>query len=185
MVFDHATTQDDHASSLGADRDRVDLPDILDNVDTQLPWGGLERVEVEHVTEAAVGQCWTENWDVVLVCPVVHRGLIVDLSTETMDHFAGSPQVALARPVELIFLLLKHTVQYGHDPILERTVVVVRHDEVADSVESFGAQRGAGRVEGAVIGRGEALDQVLLHATSRRDDGRDMLVLNEIPKCLS
>ena len=38
VVLDYPPAQNDHTRPLGANRDCVDLPNVLDNVDTQLLW---------------------------------------------------------------------------------------------------------------------------------------------------
>ena len=163
VVLDDAAAQDDHARPLRTHGDGVDLADVLDNVDAQLLGRRLERVEVEHVAQAAIGQGGAEDGDVVLPGPVVDRLLVVDLLAQTVDHLARRPVHGFVRLLALL-LLGQHGVEDGQHPVLEGAVVVVGHDEVADAVEALCAQAGAGGGEVAQIGGPQALDEVLLDA---------------------
>lgn len=64
----------------------------------------------------------------------------------------------------------EHGVEDGNDPVFEEAVVVVGHDEIADSVEAFGTELRAGRGEGAHVGVAEAFYQVFFYSAGRGDD---------------
>lgn len=178
MVLDEPAAQDNHASPLGADGHGVDAADILDEVDLELQGGRLESVEIQHVAQAAVSDGRAENWDVILIGPVVDRTLVVDLLAEAMDDLGG-------RPVDLLIgtlaglLLLQHFVEDGHDPVLKGAVVGVGDDQVTDAVEALAAEVGTGRAERADVGVAETLDEILLDAAGGCHDGRDVVVLDE------
>jgi hypothetical protein len=108
------------------------------------------------------------------VCPVVYGLFVVDLLAKATDERARRPYATTG------LLLFKHRVQYRRQPVLEFAVVVVRHDEVADTIHAPSAQVRA--VEGKVgeIGFAKALDKVLLDAAGGGDDARDVLVLHEV-----
>lgn len=184
VVLDDAAAQDDHAGPLRPHRDGVDLADVLHDVYAQLLGRRLERVEVQHVAQAAVGQGRAEDGNVVLPGPVVDRVLVVDLLAQAVDHLAWRPVHRLVRLLALL-LLGQHGVEDGQHPVLEGAVVVVGHDEVADAVQALCTQAGAGRGELAQVGRAQTLDEVLLDAAGRGDDGGDMLVLYQVAQRLA
>ena len=73
-MLHHTTTEYDHATFAGLDRDRVQPANVLCNVHNQA-WRA-EGVHVDHVTERAVGQCGTEYGNIVAIRPV-EDGLFV------------------------------------------------------------------------------------------------------------
>ena len=184
VVLHQSPTQDNHACPLCSDRNRVDLANVLYNVDTQLLWRRLERVKIQHVAQTSICESWAEDRDVVLPCPVVDRSLIVDLLAQAVDDLARGP---VQRLVSLLasLLLLEHLVENGHDPVLEGAVVAVGDHEVADAVHALFAQVGARRGEGAQVGGGETLDKVFLNAAGRGDNGRDMFMLDQVAQCFA
>ena len=179
VVLDEAAAEDDDAGALGADGEGVDAADVADDVDLELAGRGLEGVEVEHVAEAAVGQGRAEDGYVVLVGPVVDGALVVDLLAEAADDAGRGPDELVLGPAAGL-LLLEHGVEDGHDPVLKGAVVLVGHDEVADAVEALEAEALAVGAEGGHVGVAEALDKVLLDAAGGGDDGRDVLVLDQV-----
>jgi hypothetical protein len=146
VVFDEAASQNDHARPLGSHRKSVNLPDILDNVHAQHCRRRLERVEEQHVAQAAVCQRRAEDGDVVLPRPVVDGSLVVDLLAQPMYNLAWRPVQRLVGFLAGL-LLLEHGVENGHYPVFKGTVIAVGHDEVAGPVHPFGAQPGARRGE--------------------------------------
>ncbi len=72
-------------------------------------------------------------------------------------------------------MLLKHGVQNRGQPALERDIVLVRHNKVADSVHALGAEVRTTCRELAHVCRHHALDEVLLDAARRGDDRVDHL----------
>lgn len=141
-------------------------------------------MEVQHVAETAVCQRWAEDGNVVLPRPVVDGSLVVDFLAEPVDDLAWCP---VERLVCLLagFLLFQHRVQNGHHPVLERAVVAVRDNQIADAIHALCAQTRARRGEGTEVGRRKALDEVLLDAARRGDNGGDMPVLDKVPQCLA
>lgn len=179
MVLDHPPSQNDHTRTLGPYRQRIDLANILHNIHPQLCRRRLERVKVQHIPQTPIRQRRTENRDVILPRPVIHRPLVIDLLAQPMNHLARRPAKLGVGPARRL-LLGKHRVEDGHDPVLEGAVVGVGHDEVADAVEALGAQRGAGGAEGGEVGRAEAFDEVFFDAAGGGDDGGDVPVLDEV-----
>ena len=90
------------------------------------------------------------------------------------------------RPVKRVFvgfaclLLLKHLVKDRYYPVFEGAIVAVRYNEIADAVHALFPKCCTSGCERAQVCWGETLDQVLLDATRRGDDGRYMLVLDKI-----
>ena len=66
-------------------------------------------------------------------------------------------------------------------PVLERAVVAVRHKHVSNAVVPLLPQLLPIEVEGADVGRCEALDEVLLDASRRCAHDVHHLVLTEVP----
>nr|CAD7438432.1 unnamed protein product [Timema bartmani] len=58
-------------------------------------------------------------------------------------------------------------VRYGHHPVLEQTVVVVRHQQVANPVDTSLSKFAAVQVEVPYVRRSKALDEVFLNAPCR------------------
>jgi len=77
-------------------------------------------------------------------------------------------------------LLVHDLIQNGRDPVLKQTVVVVRNEQIADSVDALVAQLGAGELEVALDSRRQTLDEVLFHAAGRRHQAVDHLVLAQV-----
>nr|POE65042.1 hypothetical protein CFP56_34710 [Quercus suber] len=178
VMLDDPASQHNHARPLRTHRDGVDAADVLDDVDLELVWRGLEGVEVQHVAQTAVGQGGAEDRDVVPVRPVIHGGLVVDLLAQAGDDFARGPVQGLLLVLGRL-LLLQHPVQDGDDPILERAIVAVGNDEVADAVHALLPQACAVGREGAQVGGGQAFDEVLLDPARGRDDGGDVSMLDQ------
>ena len=144
-------------------------------------------MEVEHVTEGAVGEGRAEHRDAVSVGPVEDGGFVGDFGAEAGDDGARGPDEAVLWVVGgcLVsfsrgFLLREHGVEDWDDPVLKGAVVAVGHDKVADAVHAFFPQVGAVGAEGGEIGGGEAFDQVFFDATSCRDNRGDVAVLDEV-----
>lgn len=110
-------------------RDVIDFLDVVHDIHIELR--ALIRVEVHHVAERPVSERGAEHGDVVLVGPVVHRVLVVDLLAQAVDHRRRGPACAVGD------LLVGHGVQDGVDPILEQAVVLVGHQQVAQAVHTF------------------------------------------------
>lgn len=181
MMLDHPSPQDNHARPLRPDGHGVDLPDILHDVDAQLPRRRSEGVEVQHVPQTPVRQRGAEDGYVVFVRPVADRRLVIDLSAEPVYHFARRPAHGRLGPGTLL-LLLQHRVEDGDDPVFEQAVVGVRHEQVADAIHALRSQGGAVGGEGAEVGGGEAFDEVFFDAAGGRDNGGDVPVLGEVAK---
>eukprot|EP00968_Pinguiococcus_pyrenoidosus_P002971 scaffold173_cov221-Pinguiococcus_pyrenoidosus.AAC.1 len=126
-MLHQAASQDDHARGPRIHGLVVEKADVSRDVqDEALP---LVAKEIEHVPDAPVGDGGTEHGDVVLVAPVVHARLIVNLLPKPMDHLAG-------RPDGSFLLLVQHLVQKRVHPVFEEAVVVVRHEQVAKAIDS-------------------------------------------------
>ena len=108
------------------------------------------------------------------VCPVVHRLFVINLLTQATDERARCPYHATGP------LLFKHRVQYRRQPVLEFAVIVVRYDEVADTIHAASAQVCAIEVEVGEICFAQAFDEVLLDTTGGGDDACYVLVLHEM-----
>ena len=169
----------------------VQCSDVANDVQNQT--GRPERMEVDHISNRAIRQRRTKNGDIVLwqssaerarerrkrlcvhfVCPVVYGLFVVDLLAQATDERARGPYA----PTGL--LLCKHRVQYGCQPVLEFAVVIVRHDEVSNTVHAASAQVCAVEGEISEIGFAETFDEVLLDAAGGGDEARDVLVLHEV-----
>ena len=66
----------------------------------------------------------------------------------------------------LRFLFLEHGIENGHDPVLKLAVVVVGHEQITDSVDALHSQILTSERKLTEVGRGKALDKVLLYASS-------------------
>ena len=108
------------------------------------------------------------------VRPVVHRLFVINLLTQATDERARCPYHATSP------LLFKHRVQYWHQPVLEFAVIVVRYDEVADTIHAASAQVCAIEVEVGEICFAQAFDKVLFDTTGGGDDACYVLVLHEM-----
>ena len=126
-------------------------------------------MEVEHVSQTPVRQRRAEDRNVVLVGPVVHRSLVVDLLAEPVNDFRRRPADLVRRALARL-LLLQHFIQYRHHPVLKSAVVRVRYHQVPYAVETLRPEFRAGRVEGGHVRVAETLDEILLDAPSCRDD---------------
>ena len=93
-------------------------------------------MEEQHIAETSVRQGGTEHRDGVLVGPVVDGGPVVDLLAEAGDHGAGRPDKRLLVALGG-FLLLEHLVEDGNDPVFKGAVVVVRDNQVPDSIHAL------------------------------------------------
>lgn len=160
-----------HAGTVSSHSDIVDLLDIVHNVHAEL--GALVGVKVHHIAERAVGQRGTKHRDVVLVGPVVHRVLVVDLLAEAVDHGGGSPAGAVGH------LLVGHGVQDGVHPVFKEAVILVGHNEVAEPVDALSAQLSAVQLEVAHVSGSQALDKVLLNAASSGHNRLHQIVLHK------
>jgi len=177
VVLDHAAAQNDHAAALGAPRDVVDAPHVLSDVHDEAL--ALVAVVKQHVADGAVGEGRTEDGDVVARRPVPDGRLVLHLFAHALDDLAGRPD--LARLALAVVLLVVHAVQHGDEPLLERHVVQVRHQQVARAVDPPHAQGGAGvLLEVADVVRPQRLHDILLHRACGRDDGGDHAVLRQI-----
>lgn len=116
----------------------------------------------------------TKQLCIHFVCPVVYGLFVINLLAQAMDKRARGPYAATSR------LLRKHRVQYRRQPVLEFAVVVIRHDEVTNTIHTTSAQVRAIKEEIGEIGFAKAFDKVLLDAAGGGDDAGDVLVLHEV-----
>lgn len=120
-----------------------------------------------------------------LSCPVQDRALVVDLVAQALYHFTRRPPYSV---VAGSLLLLDHIVQDRYDPVFEFAIIVVRHEQVADPVETSAAQICAVQVELSSrrnISRSQAFDQIFFDPTSGRDQAIDVFVLDQEANDLS
>src|SRR5579863_9466146 len=117
------------------------------------------------------GSPW-RNCRTYFICPVVHGLLVINLLPQAADERARRPHLAIC------LLFLKHRVQYWGQPVFEFAVVVVRHDEVTDTIHAASPQVSAIEGEVSEIGFSEALDKVLLDAARDGNDASDVLVFH-------
>ena len=144
-------------------------------------------MEVEHVTEGAVGEGGAEHRDAVSVGPVEDGGLVVDFGAEAGNDGARGPDEAglWVGGGCLVnfgggFLLREHGVKDRDDPVFKGAIITVGHNQVADAVHALFPQVGAVGAEGGEIGGGEAFDQVFFDAASGRDNSGDVAVLDKV-----
>ena len=176
VMLDYTTTENDHARSLGAYGNSVDLANVFDEIDAKLLRRRLEGVEVKHVSKTAVSESWTEDGYIILPCPVIYRSLIVDLFAEAVDDFAWSPINGVLGSLGS-FLFFQHFVQYWNDPVFESAIVVVWNEQIADTIKTFGTKRCTRRGKGAQVSRCKTFDKVFFNTASSRDNCRDVFVL--------
>jgi hypothetical protein len=137
-------------------------------------------MEIQHIPQTPIRQGRTEDGNIVLIRPVVNRPHVVNLFPQSVNDLGRRPVNPLLLIQRLALLLLvEHLVQDRNHPVLKLAVVGVGNHEVADAVESLLAELGAGGVEGRQIGVAQALNEIFLDAARRRDDGGDVLVLDE------
>ena len=117
-MFHYPATKDYHPCPLRPHSNSIDLPNILHNIDLQLQRRRLESVEVQHIPQTAIRQRGAENRDIVLVTPIVHTPLIIDLLPQPMDHLTRRPIYRLFCILRR-FLLLEHLVENGDHPVFE------------------------------------------------------------------
>mmetsp|Transcript_127444 Transcript_127444/g.318199 ORF Transcript_127444/g.318199 Transcript_127444/m.318199 type:complete len:217 (+) Transcript_127444:381-1031(+) len=176
-MLHQATAEDDDARLAGLDRLVIHGPYIGDEVQNKA--FALVAVEIEHVADGPVGDGGAEDRDVVFVSPIAHGLLVVDLLPEPVDHAGGRPAHAVA------VLLVVHLIEDGADPILEKAVVVVRRQQVADAVDAAPPQPEALERKVAEVCRRQTLDEVLLDAASCGDHDLHHAVLSKESDCLA
>jgi hypothetical protein len=148
------------------------------HIDVVLPWHQLSMPKV------IVSQTAQEY----LVTPVIDRIGMIDLSSKAANQRAWSPNRALVAAggenritngfvclflgdwSYLRFLLDEALIQNWVKPLLKVAVVFVRDQQVADPVQAFFAQVGAFQGKISNVRRVHALDEILLDASSGRDD---------------
>ena len=129
MVLYNSTAKDYHATLLCTKGTVIEQPDILDKVDnkSRLP----VRLEINDIAKSAVGKCGTEYIDAVFPAPVVDAFFVVDALSDLCNDFGWRKDCAL------LFLLLMHLFNDGQEPLLKQGVVLVRHDQISDSVQAL------------------------------------------------
>lgn len=102
-------------------------------------------MKIQHITQRTVGQSGAEDGDVVARGPVENRVLVVDFPTQPLNDAAGCPVqfVLLITGLSALvlggLLFLQHLIEYRDQPILKGTVVVVRHEQIANAIQSLGS----------------------------------------------
>jgi hypothetical protein len=121
VVLDDAAADDDGARVPRLHGERIDVADVLDDVQDNAPplrahtteythtprsqqevkrpgTGGarayLVRVKEEHVADGAVCKRWAEDRDVVHRAPVVDAVLVVNLEAHALDEGGGRPRLS-------------------------------------------------------------------------------------------
>ena len=148
-------------------------------------------MEIYHVPNRSIRNGWAEYRDVILksylslsaenrsgwnhlVRPVIYRSLVVDLLPQSPDERAGSPK----GPCFVLFR--QHSVQQRHEPVLKFAVVLVRYDEISDTIHAFSSQIGTIQPKVGQIGVTETFDEILLDPACGGDNGSNMLVFHEM-----
>lgn len=99
MVFGYTSSEDYCPGLFGLHANLRDFLMVLDDVKVEVIFVGVGE---EDVSDSAVSDSRAEDWNVVLIAPIVDALLIVNLLAEPMNEFAGCP-------ANVIFLLL-----FGH-----------------------------------------------------------------------
>lgn len=76
MMLDYTTAQNNHARLLGMHGLVVDATNIGHQVQNKART--FVRVKINHVTQRAVGDGRTVDWNVILVAPIVNRCWVID-----------------------------------------------------------------------------------------------------------
>ena len=82
-------------------------------------------------------------------------------------------------------LLLEHRIQYWREPVLELAVVVVRYDEISDTIHTTSTEVCSIEREVGEIRFPETLDKVLLDAARGGNDACNMSMLHEVQNDLT
>ena len=91
----------------------------------------------------------------VAPCPGQDGGVVVDPLAHLPNHLLRAEEAARR------LLLLQHLVEQRRQPIFEEAVVLVRHEQVADPVQSLFPEIRPGEIEFSDMGGCEALDDIL------------------------
>ncbi len=177
VMLGRGAAQNDRARVHREQAHQVHALDVLDQV--ELEARVRERMKEQGVADGSVGHGRTKHRNVVLVAPVVDRLFIVDLLAHALDELRRRPVGAL------LPLLNQALVQDLQQPRLEQTVVVVRHEHVADAVEAVLARLHSVVLVVAQVGRLHALHKVLLDAASGCHDTIDHVVLDQVEDALA
>ena len=77
-------------------------------------------------------------------------------------------------------LLDKHLVEQRHEPVLEFAIVVVGYDQVPDTIHTSLTKARSVQIEVCEIRFAEALYEVFLDSSRRRDKCRYVFVFHEV-----
>ncbi len=91
VVLDKAPSENDHPGFLRMYGDVIEFSNISSYADIQDLRRRLECVEIEHIAKATVRQRWTEDWNIILICPITYGCFIVDFFTQAVNDFTGRP----------------------------------------------------------------------------------------------
>ena len=137
-------------------------------------------MEVNHVTERAVSESWAKYRNVVFGSPIVHTTLIVDFVAQPLNHTAGRPCKALSVSLGWCCVLLSsHLIQDRHHPVFKLAVVIVRHNQVADPIQTTFPEGGSIQMEAAEIRRAQTFDKVFFNTTGGSHNARHVFVLHQ------
>lgn len=96
-----------------------------------------------------------------------------------MDHLGRGPHNTVT------LLLHQHCIENRLHPVLEFDVVVIWHQQIPGPVNPFLPERLTIQLEVTDVGRGEALDEILLDPTCCRDHDVYHRVLHQVPNRLA
>ena len=149
----------------------VDPSDVHHNVEFEWFFRVLPSVEVENISNWSISDGRREDGDIVLPAPVVNWLFIVDFLAKTMDEGRGSPLLSF------FILLSAHFSQNRMEPLFKQFIVIVRHDQISDSIKSLFPQFSAFQSEVSHEGRSRTFHKILFNPARSCDNAADHLVL--------
>ena len=108
--------------------------------------------------------------------PVIHRFFVVDFFPKAADYRTGGPHLTSR------LLLRQHCIENRHQPILELAIIVVRHNEISNPVQTSPTEVCAVKVPVSKVCLAEAFYKVFFNPACSRHNCRDMSVLHQIQK---
>lgn len=108
------------------------------------------------------------------VSPVIDGFLVVDFFPQSMDEGARRPDGAT------IFLFKQHLIQDRGEPVLKLAVVIVRNNEVANTIHALLPKSSTVQIEVSEVCLSQTLDEVFFDTASSRHNSRDHLVFGKI-----
>src|SRR5271170_2353581 len=99
---------------------------------------------------------------------------MIDFLAQSMYHFTWCPTYPM-------FLFLQHFIQYWSQPILERTIIIIRNNKISNPIQSALSQRRSRSSEFAEIRRRKTFDQIFFGSTCSRNHTVNMSMLYQKP----